>query len=98
MSLDLSFNLLARIDETVESLVKLANLKNLVLKGNPICLLKPYKDYVVSQLKVLRYFDQEKVPLKEAPKERIDQRSPKKLPSMDSDVEKSRVKLFFGMS
>ena len=65
LTLDLGFNLMIKIDETVENLVKLGNLKNLVLMGNPFCLLKPYRDYVLSQLKLLRYFDQEQINVKE---------------------------------
>ena len=88
MTLDMAFNLLIKIDETVENLVKLKNLKSLVLMGNPLCLLKPYKDYVVSQLKLLHYFDQETVNVKENPKEKNGQKSPvplKKTPSLNTD-------------
>lgn len=92
LTLDLAFNLLSKIDETVENLVKLINLKNLVLMGNPFCLLKPYKEYVLSQLKLLRYFDQEKVNLKENIKDKNSPKSPiKKAPSINTDYAKSQV-------
>lgn len=90
LSLDLAFNLLTKIDETVENLVKLSNLKNLILKGNPFSLMKAYKDYVLSQLKVLRYFDSEKISLKEI--EKTEQKSPiKKQISINTDNNKSQV-------
>jgi len=65
LTLDLGFNLLIKIVETVENLVKLRNLKNLILMGNPFCLLKPYREYVLSQLKLLTYFDQEEIYVKD---------------------------------
>lgn len=81
---------MTKIDETVENLVKLSNLKNLILKGNPFSLLKPYKDYVLSQLKVLRYFDGEKINFKEI--EKNGQKSPlKKQVSINTDINKSQV-------
>ena len=94
LTLDLSFNLLCKIDETVENLVKLNNLKNLVLMGNPFCLLKPYKEYVLSQLKLLRYFDQEKINIKEkdkSPTKNLQQSPPKKQFSLNSEMNTAHV-------
>lgn len=39
-SLDLSYNTLCKIEETIENLVPLKQLRILSMKGNPICLVK----------------------------------------------------------
>lgn len=69
LSLDLCFNCIIKLEETVENLVRLRNLKMLVLFGNPIILIKQYKDYVLSNLKLLKYFDHEQLINKSSKKE-----------------------------
>lgn len=94
--MDLAFNLLCKIDETIENLVKLKNLKNLILLGNPFSLLRPYKGYVLSQLKILRYFDGEKVNFVENLLGKTDARSPlKKQFSLNMESNKSQQVFFF---
>ena len=58
VSLDLSWNKLVDLKETAETLNKLSNLKNLVLFGNPICLLPFYNNEILRCLPRLIYFDE----------------------------------------
>lgn len=61
MSLDASFNNITNINAMSENLLHLQKLKMLCLKGNPIELLRFYKDFFISELQNLEYFDLEKI-------------------------------------
>lgn len=68
MGLDLAYNKICKIDDTLENLVRLPKLKMLATFGNPITLIKDYKQFILSQLKNLKFFDGEEIILKEKKK------------------------------
>lgn len=68
MGLDLAYNKICKIDDTLENLVRLPKLKMLSTFGNPIALIKDYKQFILSQLKNLKFFDHEEIVVKEKKK------------------------------
>ncbi len=58
ISLDLGYNHLYNLKETLDSLTLLKNLKNLVLIGNPICLVKAYTSSMITMLNLYSLDDQ----------------------------------------
>ncbi|KAJ1344634.1 hypothetical protein BSLG_000157 [Batrachochytrium salamandrivorans] len=58
VSLDLAWNHLCDLEETVACLKKLPNLKILFLQGNPLCMANPYPIYVIRSLPRLVSLDE----------------------------------------
>ncbi|KAJ3369555.1 Leucine-rich repeat-containing protein 43 [Kappamyces sp. JEL0680] len=61
VSLDLAWNRLTDLSETISAIRRLPKLKNLVLLGNPICLLPSYNASVVAAMPRLLCFDEKSV-------------------------------------
>ncbi|XP_013401181.1 leucine-rich repeat-containing protein 43 isoform X2 [Lingula anatina] len=57
LSLDLSHNTLSDLVEVVRKLSTLPKLRNLVLHGNPLCVIPGYRGYVIDSLKKLFLLD-----------------------------------------
>ena len=62
MGLDLSYNNICSIDDSIRLFKDIENLKMLSLKGNPIEILRTYRTYMLDELPNLKYFDNEKIP------------------------------------
>ncbi|KAL2919150.1 hypothetical protein HK105_201423 [Polyrhizophydium stewartii] len=62
VSLDLSWNSLTALDETVAYLQTLPSLKILVLQGNPLSLFSVYRQYLIGSLTKLAFLDETAVP------------------------------------
>lgn len=69
-SLNLSHNKLVDLEETVNILLRLKNLKVLVLRGNPFVLMEGYKFYCIHKLPNLRVFDTTPIPKDDAKKKK----------------------------
>jgi len=59
--LDVSFNNLTHLQESVEIFSKIVSLKLLSTQGNPIQILRYYKSYILGELHSLRYFDNQEI-------------------------------------
>ncbi|XP_064619567.1 leucine-rich repeat-containing protein 43-like isoform X2 [Lineus longissimus] len=57
LSLDLSHNSLTDLMDIVRKLTTLPKLRNLILVGNPICLIPGYRGYVIDSLRKLQILD-----------------------------------------
>lgn len=57
LSLDLSFNNLTDLPETLRKLKTLPNLRNIILMGNPLMLTPGYRGFVVDNLKTIDLLD-----------------------------------------
>lgn len=57
LSLDLSFNNLADLNNTINVLKTLPKLKNLVLQGNPVTLVPGYRGYTIDSIRQLTILD-----------------------------------------
>lgn len=61
MALDVSYNHIRNINKINSFLLPMNKLKMLTLKGNPIQLLRFYKEFFISEMQNLEYFDLEKI-------------------------------------
>ncbi|KAL5035344.1 hypothetical protein BDV3_005292 [Batrachochytrium dendrobatidis] len=62
VSLDLAWNNLCNLEETVNHLKVLPLLKILSLQGNPLCMVSAYPKYVTCNIPNLAYLDEKEVP------------------------------------
>lgn len=69
-SLNVSHNKLLNLEQTVEVCGQFSDMKILVLRGNPICLVEGYKSYCINKLRNLRMFDITPIPKDDAKKKR----------------------------
>lgn len=57
MSLDLSYNNIVGLNDLVNSLTEVKNLRMIGLQGNPLCMLRGWKNVVIEELKQIKVLD-----------------------------------------
>jgi hypothetical protein len=70
-SLNVSHNKLIGLEQTVEIWCQFADLKILILRGNPCALVEGYKSYCINKLKKLRLFDVTPIPKDDSKKKSL---------------------------